>query len=298
MPTNPDASTATPVPPPIVDNQQLYQLLLDRGVPLPNQRVVLYRHKDQKYPLVKYIGTRELALYQANQTRAEEPGTLILSFFGHRDDYGLLLGAWKVTGVMPTRDAERAGLLQGTIENLGDEPSYFHTLEEVDLLQDVRLKLEICFGPPAIVWRRVLTPQNTYPVRLLPDCPVPFRGLNNVSLVMSELRMVLTDPVWQRELSAISAIYLITDEHSGRQYVGSAYSGLGLWQRWGDYARTGHGDNIELIHVLKQAPGRVNEFRFTLLEPLPASTAPDAVIARENYWKIALGSRTHGLNRN
>jgi hypothetical protein len=292
------ASTTAPVKPLLVDGQQLYQLLLDRGVSLPVQRVVLYRHKDQKYPLVKHIGTPALALYQANQKKAEKLGTLVVSFFGHRDDYGLLLGAWRVSGVMPTNEALSKGLLSGTFEKLGDEPSYFHTLEEVDLLQDERLKLEVFIGPPAIVWRRVLKPENSYPLRLLPDCPVPFPGLDSVSLVMSELRIVLRDPVWQRELSAISAIYLITDEQSGRQYVGSAYGGLGLWQRWGDYVRTGHGNNVELIQVMNEAAGRENEFRFSLLETLPASTEPAAVIARETHWKVALGSRTHGLNRN
>lgn len=286
------------VPPLPFDGQQLHQLLLDRGVCLQSQRVVLYRHKDQKYPLVKHIGTPALALYQANQKRPEELGTLVISFFGHRDHYGLLLGVWRVNGVMPMGEALSNGLLTGTFEKLGDESGYFHTLEGVDLLQEERLKLEVFFGPPAIVWRRVLKPNDSYPLRLLPDCPVPYPGLENVSLVMSELRIVLPDPVWQRELSAISAIYLITDEHSGRQYVGSAYGGLGLWQRWGDYVRTGHGDNVELIQVMKAAPGRENEFRFTLLEALPASSHPTSVIAREGHWKVALGSRTHGLNRN
>ena len=298
MLTKTGVSTIAPVPPLPVDGQQLYQLLLDRAVDPAKQRVVLYRHKDQKYPLVKHIGTPALALYQANQKNPEKVGTLVISFFGHREHYGLLLGAWQVTGVMPTSKALSMGLLNGTFEKLGDEPSYFHTLQEVDLLQDERLKLEVYIGPPAIVWRRVLKQSNSYPVRHLPDCPVPFPGLDNVSLVMSELRIALPNPVWQRELSAISAIYLITDEQSGRQYVGSAYGGLGLWQRWGDYARTGHGNNVELIHVLMEAPGRENEFRFTLLESLPASTEPAAVIARESHWKVALGSRTHGLNRN
>lgn len=290
-------SPAAPVPLP-VDDHQLYQLLLSRGVDLPRQRVVLYRHKDQKYPLVKYIGTPALALYQANQKKAEQLGTLVISFFGHRDNYGVLLGVWQVTGVMPTSEAVSKGLLNGTFEKLGNEPSYFHTLKEVELLQAERLKLEVNFGPPVIVWRRVLSPEKSYTVRLLPDCPVPFPGLSNVSLVMSELRIALLDPTWQRELSTISAIYLLTDELTGRQYVGSAYGGRGLWQRWHDYVDTGHGDNVELIQVVKEAPGRENDFRLTLLEALPAETEPAVVIARESHWKIALGSRTHGLNRN
>ena len=292
------ANAAQENQPPPVDGQQLCQLLIDRGVDLAKQRVVLYRHRDQKYPLVKHIGTPALALYQATQSRPEELGTLLVGFFGHQEDYGLLLGVWKVTGIMLTSEALDKHLLDGTFEKIEDEPSYFHTLEEVDLLQDQRLKLEVYFGPPAIVWRRILKLQSDYPVRVLRDCPVPFQGLNNVSLLMSELRIALPDPVWQRELSAISAIYLITDEKSGRQYVGSAYGSLGLWQRWCEYVGTGHGNNVELIQVLKNAPDRANEFRFTLLETLPASTEPTTVIGRESHWKIALGSRTHGLNRN
>jgi len=297
MLTNTSVPTAAPVRPLSADGQ-LYQLLLDHGVDLPKRRVVLYRHKDQKYPLIKYIGTPALALYQATQTFQEKVGTLVISFYGHREDHGLLLGAWEVTGVMPTRDALSKGLLEGAFETLVDEPSYFHTLVETDLLRESRLKLEVRIGPPAVVWRRVLTRTNSFPVQLLESCAVPFRGLENVCLVMSELRIALSDPIWQRELMAISAVYLITDERTGRQYVGSAYGSLGLLQRWGDYVRTGHGNNLDLVQVVKEAPGRENEFRFTLLEAIAASAGPAAVIARENHWKVALGSRTHGLNRN
>ena len=49
---------------------------------------------------------------------------------------------------------------------------------------------------------------------------------------------------------------------------------------------------------MEETPGCENEFRFTLLETLPLGIAKTDAEARENYWKIALGSRRFGMNRN
>ena len=69
-------------------------------------------------------------------------------------------------------------------------------------------------------------------------------------------------------------------------------------QRWSDYARTGHGDNQELIRQLHEAPGCDSEFRFTLLEALHMGITKPEAEARESYWKVALGSRRFGMTRN
>jgi hypothetical protein len=115
---------------------------------------------------------------------------------------------------------------------------------------------------------------------------------------MAELRIAIDDIRWQQALGTVAGIYLITDERSGQHYVGSASSGNGVWQRWNDYACTGHGGNKQLVDLLKAFPGRENEFRFTLLESMPLETPRSQVLAREGFWKIALGSRTFGLNSN
>jgi hypothetical protein len=115
---------------------------------------------------------------------------------------------------------------------------------------------------------------------------------------MAELRIALRDAAWQQGLAGVSGIYLITDERGGQHYVGSASGAQGLLQRWSNYAASGHGGNKLLGQVLATAPGRDLDLRFTLLEALPADTPREEVIRRESYWKVALGSRTFGMNLN
>lgn len=149
-----------------------------------------------------------------------------------------------------------------------------------------------------LAWRRVLTPASSYRFTMLAGCPVPFLGLSSVSLVMSELRIVLDDVEWRNGLGSVAGIYLLTDERSGRHYVGSASGGLGIYQRWSEYAKTGHGSNQALIAIVEADPRRQSDFRFTLLETFPLETPRATAVQRENYWKRALGSRQFGLNLN
>ncbi|WP_182343142.1 GIY-YIG nuclease family protein [Comamonas koreensis] len=278
---------------------QLYGLLQERGIDPSAQSVTLMRHKTGQYPLQKYLGTRALTLYQAMQKRPHKQGGLIIGFYGHQPGRGVLLGLWRITDVMPGQEAFDRGLLKESLEPLEERTDgYYHELEELDLLDDLRMQLEITWTGRDIVWRRILEKDNDYPVRVRVEPAVPFTNASDVSLVMAELRLAMKEVTWQQGLGSIAGVYLITDEHSGRHYVGSAYGMSGIWQRWCAYAGTGHGGNAELIELLNSYPGRENEFRFTLLETLPTTMPRREVIARENYWKVALGSRRFGLNRN
>ncbi len=283
-----------------MDSKQLFTLLQERGIePTAQQPVTLMRHRDSSYPLQKYIGTEALTLYQSRQKMRHEPGGLILAFYGHKNNHGLLLGVWRVRAVMTSLDAHNRGLLDGSFEPFEESSQgYFHDLQATDHLNDLRLKLEILWGGRPNSWRRILKPKDDYPVWIRNEPPVRFEGVRNSSLVMAELRIAVDDIHWQQGLGGVAGVYLITDEHSGQHYVGSASSGNGLWQRWKSYARTGHGDNVQLIELLKECVGRENDFRFTVLESMPLDTPRSQVLARERFWKIALGSRTFGLNSN
>jgi hypothetical protein len=278
---------------------QLYGLLQERGIDPSAQPVTLMRHKTGQYPLQKYLGTRALTLYQSMQQLRHEPGGLILGFYGHQPGRGIFLGLWRIAEVMPGQDAFDRRLLVESLEYFEHgSTGFYHELEELDQMADLRLKLEITWTGRDVGWRRILKETNDYPVRIRAEPAVPFTNASDVSLVMAELRLAMKEVTWQQGLGSIAGVYLITDEHSGRHYVGSAYGMSGIWQRWCAYAGTGHGGNVELIELLNSYPGRENEFRFTLLEALPTTMPRREVIARENYWKVALGSRRFGLNRN
>lgn len=264
------------------------------------------RHKDARYPLQKYIGTHALTLYQAMQPHRYrmDAGTLLISVYGHRPGAGILLGVWLVQSRMAAGDAVVAGLTKGSFEPLDPNwPGFFHELTQTELLADLRLKLEVDWPGREISWRRILSEPRKrnlphYGAALRMEPAIPFRGLALTSLVMAELQIALTDVEWQRALSACAGVYLISDELEGGHYVGSAYGTGGLLARWRNYAAHGHGGNQKLIRLLAAEPRRALDLRFTLLEQLPLGTAPRDVISREAYWKVALGSRTFGLNAN
>lgn len=280
---------------------QLFDLLRDRGIaPTAQQPVTLMRHKDGSHPLQKYVGTEQLTLYQARQKVRIAPGGLIVAFYGHRTGHGLLLGVWRIAGVMSALEAQSQGLLKDSFESPDEiREGYFHRLEPTDFLSDLRLTLEVRWGGRPNSWRRVLTAANDYPICISAEPPVKFDGVSSASLVMSELRLALNDLRWQQGLGDVAGVYLLTDELTGKHYVGSASGGCGVWQRWADYARNGHGDNDQLLDLLEGCPGRENEFRLTLLESMPLGSPRSQVLAREAFWKLALGSRrTFGLNSN
>jgi hypothetical protein len=52
--------------------------------------------------------------------------------------------------------------------------------------------------------------------------------------------------IWIEILKRTAGVYLLTCRKTKEQYVGSAYGEEGLWQRWMQYAITGHGSNISL----------------------------------------------------
>lgn len=304
-------------------NETILSFLAAEGVDPAAQQITLMRHKDKRYPLEKYIGTRALNLYQASQPRAMPVGSLLVSVFGNRPGHGVLLGVWQVKQVMAASEAYEQGLTQGSFEPWTPGWSgYFHDLQETELLKGLILKLEIEWPGRELAWRRILSRgasrstkrtavlnpkvetlgtqsvRPLYAATVRHELALPFGGLSGASLVMAELRIALKDIAWQQGLSQARGIYLITDERNGHQYIGSASGAQGLLGRWSNYAITGHGGNKLLMDLLEREPGRELDFRFTLLETMLADTPRAEINRRESYWKIALGTRAFGLNAN
>lgn len=129
-----------------------------------------------------------------------------------------------------------------------------------------------------------------------------FPGFENIChdfpLLESIFKSERTD--WRAALSSVKGVYLIADRKTGRQYIGSAYGGMGMWARWSCYIGSGHGWNDELTRLIKMegfAYAREN-FRFSILEVMTFSTPDEAVITRESFWKETHLTRLHGYNKN
>ena len=86
---------------------------------------------------------------------------------------------------------------------------------------------------------------------------------------------------------------MLVNKETGQQYVGSAKGEESLWGRLSEYARTGHGGNVELMHR-KDA-----RYQVGLLQVVDLSLPDHSIEEIEGWWKQKLMTRgEHGLNRN
>ncbi len=105
---------------------------------------------------------------------------------------------------------------------------------------------------------------------------------------------------WLAALSNVKGVYLITDNNTGKMYVGSAYGDAGIWSRWGCYIGTCHGWNDGIVALLKeQEEGYAKKhFKFAILEPMRMDVPDEVILQRESHWKEVLMSREFGYNKN
>ena len=154
-----------------------------------------------------------------------------------------------------------------------------------------------------------LNPKNGIPVAQMPLSHIlekrvtlsDFCGFDQVNIDYKTLRFIVSDSInsWKTALSKVKGVYLIVDTHTGRQYIGSAYGDECIWQRWVEYAKNGHGGNVELKELLsKNGDDYRYNFKYSILEICNMNLGNDYIIQRESYWKEVLLTRKFGLNKN
>jgi len=192
------------------------------------------------------------------------------------------------------------------VERVGPKPDYIYTLERVPAAEEWvgRLYLSSSY-----------TKRNSYPYgeTLAGDLAVTellaerlsigqFPGFKKVNLTKNQLDVVVQQSVdsWRSALSSVKGIYLITDTHTGKLYVGKADGETGIWGRWCTYSTTNHGHNVALKREfgIDAPPEREKDLRFSLLEIADLHAMPGEIDARESHWKEILLTRSHGYNLN
>jgi hypothetical protein len=126
-----------------------------------------------------------------------------------------------------------------------------------------------------------------------------FPGHENVRIKKEILDLIVSQGVdsWRGGLR-IPGIYLITDLATGRFYVGKADGRKGIWQRWSEYSKSGHGGDVDLRKLLSEkGSDYAKNFQFSVLEITDAQSLSE-IDVRESHWKEVLASRTHGYNKN
>ena len=232
-------------------------------------------------------------VYNREKSMSFTDGVIAIGFVRIHDDYWLMTGIVKVV--------KDNGLAQpATAEYLTKKYNFrlvvrFHKNFQngIVLAKNIIDELEVIE-----VWN---------PDKTLDDKTFP--GYKNVSVSYRELKKKLESPEWRTALSCRKGVYLITDQRTGKLYVGSAYGANGILGRWETYIKSGYDKNeVENgKYPNKKLQELVNEkglsyiqdnFQYSILETFTDDVSDEYIITRESWWKEALRSRQFGYNAN
>ena len=186
-----------------------------------------------------------------------------------------------------------------------DYTGYRHNLTEEKEYEEMNGRLVVTFERPSRMpylvagnWFDDIHVSEIYPKR---HSIGEFPGFKAVNLSRENLELIYQESLesWRVALSNVAGIYLIADTSTGKLYVGSAYGEGGIWGRWSEYVKSGHGNNVELENLLEEGGiDYTRNFRYAILEISDVLTSNDEIFDRESHWKQLLMSRSYGLNAN
>ena len=268
------------------------------------ERIRLIRHKDSRKE--KNIGGKiyenslyDIYLYENDAFVTYQSEQLvkkfknvdyIVSFIGEESTSSRFVGVYKNNGI-----------LQMLPDYKGEALAKFD-IQEISGFELLKERVIIDWNNP-VQW---LQHYNEMPViridRGLMENNLPvFVRYEDVMLNYTQLKTIINsnNPEWKSKLESCNCIYLILDKSNGKQYVGSTYNTKGIWGRWSEYAKNGHGDDVELKKCIDSDPKYAEKnFQWCILETLPIKILQDQAIERESLYKRKLGTRIYGHNKN
>ena len=213
----------------------------------------------------------------------------IVSLIHLEEDRWLFAGIYQVLGVKHRKNGDKSWYEYGTREIAG----LSHLVGRVVVQFRKRFIAAYLIGPKYI--DNLLVAEIRDKRMRIADFP----GYNAVNLPYRLLRTVVRKnmPQWKGALSNVGGVYLVTDVHTGKLFVGSAHSGDTIWHQWVSFAISGHADIRSLQRLLSRETGDYqSNFRFSILEICDLKSGKDYVLAREEHWKQVLQSTPFGYN--
>lgn len=281
----------------------LQELLQHYQIPCDFKKIKLVRHKSDKTNVDELRRNGWFEAYQGIQDSEIFKGCeYVLAFSAENSFTCRFIGLYKVGNCVPASDQhEPAGYDRA--KDWIQPGSVYYSMVRDPLLQELEDRLVIDWGKGALAWHQWFTDRTILEIRAPGRALAPFHDYLRVHLTSDELKSLRTNPAahqdWITGLSAVGAIYLITNSLTGEQYVGSATGNSGLWQRWCEYADNGHGDNKNLKALCLTDPANYPKmFRYSILDTFSRSLSREEAVKLESFFKQKLGSRTFGLNAN
>ena len=278
----------------------LLELLAARGFNADHGRVKLVRHKDARWDVDSLRRQGWFDLYQQYQSKPVFDGCdQIIAFVGEEGYSSRFVGVYDVGRGEPS---EEHPLPSGFLYTEWGNSHFFYPLVKRPGFDDLEDRVVIDWGKGALAWHQWLTDRTVVEVRAHGRSLPPFRDYLRVHLSFDEITRLAKHSEahrdWVAALSAVGGIYLIVNAVSGEQYVGSATGNGGIWQRWSDYARTGHGGNLRLKAACGNGAACPAAFRFSILDTFSRTLSKDEAVSLETFFKEKLGTRAFGLNAN
>lgn len=229
--------------------------------------------------------------FQEYQTKENFSRKFVLSFYKYGDGLWIFAGLWKVV------DSQEIDLAHYHYE------TEFHPSSE-GLERRLIVRWPDRFRNSYPNGETLADSLEIHAILSAPDELGKFPGYRKISVSLAGIRSLVKNPAssinWKTALASVAGVYVISDTRKEKLYVGSAYGLQNLWQRWMEYANTGHGGNKALRHEYKERGDAVfNDYIFTLLWHADSSATGEEVIAMEIFWKNALLTRgSRGYNKN
>jgi hypothetical protein len=264
----------------------LIDLLNLQGIALENYKIHLATGEESP-PFDAYL-KGSFKEWQEEQRQKNFECAMVLSLIHLGGDRWLFAGVYRIIGVQP-----------------GQNPAFRYQTEllpgQEELIGRIIVRYKREYRASYIWGHKYGAELEVAEIRGSPLSIEPFPGYNNVRILHRKLGVLVAkaEPSWKAALSSVGGVYLITDIQTGKTYVGSAYGEGGVWQRWQDYAETGHGGNAELKDLLKlHGQDYAHNFQYSMLEIADPQDSGEQIWTRENHWKEVLLSRKFGYNSN
>ena len=260
---------------------------------MKNVKIMFNQHNGSENPLDLYVRDPEYVNSQyflwRSQRRYFSVGQTAICFLKISEDMWLLTTIKKIK-----KDLDVIEGINYECEEIAEYKPYFGRLI---------IKFHKTFQTQGVFYKSVFK-------ELIVDQILPsqydgedFPGYDKVRLSYEKLSSIISREKrdWIAALENQKAVYLITDKHNGKLYVGSATSDTGmLLQRWKNYIENGHGGNKELKRIVNENGLEYIKryFQYSILENYNSKVDDSVILERESWWKETLQSRNFGYNQN
>lgn len=281
----------------------LIDLLGISGVDV-NKRIKIIRHshKDERV-LALFAANRDLLeQYQALQDYKALHCDFVVSCLKDKNNKTVVQAVYQVMDHRPATESDIPNSADFNhlldIEEISAEE--FTLLKRVEAFSSLEQRVVIDWGKAAIKWLQSLNnnPKNIIEIKAQGKVE-EFLTYDSVLLGYQQLKQMINYPEanqeWHQMLS-VNGVYLMINNKTGQQYVGSAYGKEGILGRWRDYAKNGHGGNVRLQRLLATDPSLLYEMQYSILTTVASNKTSTEIIAIENFYKQKLGRAAVTLN--